>query len=316
MIRAVAMAIMLAGSLAGCQCGTKERSAPIAAEPLVVTKNEVYPRLYAAKISRLEIARKAEPSVVLERQADGRWHLVQPIAEVADQRAVTFALAELERLEWVERAVASGPDRWAEYRATPAEVVTLTITHDGTTLAPIHLAQKRVARIGDHPDLFTIHRVSHFTFARELRFWRDRVVAHFDPGEVTALELQVGNQRALIDRVPAPPPAGAGQVAEPDGWTVRESTPHLKSIDLETVNLAFRRMINLEGQDIAAIDRAAAALDDPRVRIVLHRGANKTELRLGGEAPGGAVYAADGQRPRVLVLPRSDAALIAPDLWR
>ncbi|HUH03965.1 MAG TPA: hypothetical protein VML75_18340 [Kofleriaceae bacterium] len=316
MIRASITTALVAGALAGCQCGTKERSTPIVAEPLVVTRTEVFPRLYAAKISRLAIARQSEPSVVLERQASGRWRLVEPIAEDADQRAVKFALSELERLEWVERAVAHGPDRWADYQATPAEVVTLTVTHDGTALAPIHLAQKRVARIGDHPDLFTIHHVSHFTFARELRFWRDRVVSHFEPAEVTAVELVLGARRALIDRVPAAPPTADQPAADPDGWTLREAKPALTAVDAEAMNLAFRRMISLEGQDIVAIDRAAAGLDAPRARIILHRGEARTELRLGADAPDGGVYAGDDQRPRVLLLSRADAALIAPDLWR
>lgn len=316
MIARLVLATAAVGLAGGCQGGKKER----AADPVVLTKSEVFPRLYAAKISRLEIARQGEPTVVFERPAAGPWRLSEPITEDADQRAVTFALSELERLEWVERPVASAPDRWSEYAASPAEVVTLTITHDGSTLAPLHLAQKRVARVGDRAELYTIHHVSHFTFAREVRFWRDRIVSRFDPGEVTALELHLGDKRVVIDRVPAPPPAAAGEAAAPDGWTLRESTPRLKSPltsgDVEAVNLAFRRMIDLEGQDIAALDRAAAGLDAPRVRIVLHRGDTRTELRLGGDAPGGAVYAGDASRPRVLLVSRADADLIAPDLWR
>jgi hypothetical protein len=158
--------VALALAAAGCQC---EKKKPLAIDDQRAP-GRPFPALAAAQIDGLRIDKAGAPAVVLRREADV-WTMVEPERAAVDPRAARFALREIERIEF-DDVPAGGRADWERLGVTDAEVVTLRI--DTPVPVPaLHLGPRRHLRVGDSPDVWRAHHIDHFTFARELRLWKE-----------------------------------------------------------------------------------------------------------------------------------------------
>ncbi len=185
---AVIACVALAG---GCQrrkqgIEVDERAPPAPADAAAAAAP--FPRLFADRITALRIERAGQAPVQLSRDGD-RWMVTEPERAAADPRALQFALRELERMEWDPAPAATDPAAWPDLAVTAEQVVSLRVTHGGQALPPLHVGIRRHARIGDSPQVWKLHHLDHYTFARELRLWKDRTVMRLDPVDVSGIEL-------------------------------------------------------------------------------------------------------------------------------
>ena len=208
---------------------------PVAAVADAAVAPPPFPRLFADKITAIRIEQPGQPAVQLERDGE-RWIITEPERADADARALQFALRELERMEWDAAPAASGQAAWSGLKVAGDQVVTLRVTAGGRALPALHLGQRRHARIGDSAEVWKVHQLDHYTFARELRLWKDRSVLRLEPAEVIGIDLIDAHGRST--------PAGA------------RALPVLQ---------------DLQAHEPAAVEPAAAGLARPRATLVVRR---------------------------------------------
>lgn len=160
------LALVLVLAAAACH-GDSDRPSIKAGIPARV---EGLPRMFGSKVTRIEIDGKDR--AVLEKQG-GQWQVLEPYQAPARLAAVEGALLDLSRLEWSDEPVATDRASWQRLGVGEDQAVTLTVTHDGQVLPPIHLGVGH-ARIGDDPSVFEIYRAHPLTFDRGVERWRDQ----------------------------------------------------------------------------------------------------------------------------------------------
>jgi hypothetical protein len=131
---------------------------------------EGLPRLFGSKVTRIEI--DGQHRAVLDK-GDGTWRVLEPYQAPARVPAVEGALLDLSRLEWSAKPVATDRASWERLGVAEGQAVTVTVTHDGQVLPPIHLGVGH-ARIGDAPAVFEIYRAHPLTFDKEPERWREQ----------------------------------------------------------------------------------------------------------------------------------------------
>lgn len=311
---AIAIWSLWAGAI-GCGGKRDERAnerAPHPGKPAAQTdsarKGAVFPRLFPDKISRLTFEWGGH-TITLTRARNG-WRVEAPFQDAADPRAIAAVLRELERLEPGHAPVTQDRAAWARYKVTPAQVVTLRITHAGTQLAPLHIGTTNYARIGDSADVYSTLHVNRFTFSRPPAAWRDRQVLRFDAAAVTALELvDARGRRARATRTAAPRPASRKEPAPPDVWTLTRGSELAGKLDPAVPNIIYLRLHTLTAVDLASAPRAETGVDTPRFQVIVHLGKLRHTLRLGARA-GKHVHVNASGDPRVWLVRASDVAII------
>ncbi len=304
------LAVALVAALApGCKRTQAhgEQAAP-APRGLHVEDAPVFPALQAADITRLVIDQPGAKQVILA-QAGAHWRLEAPIRDAADDRAIFYALQELDRMEWAKAPLPSGEATAAARGATDADLLTLQITQSGTALPPLHLGKKGVARVGARRDLYEVYHANYYTFAREVRFWRDRTVSRVAPGDITGLEVRDDAGKAIV--------IARGGSADAPTFTLTEQTGVKGALDSAAAEQLYRHVVNLQADDVAAISPADAGLATPRLHLVVRAASGATDIAFGAATPDGGVYVQVGDSPRVLRLNKSAASLIAraPGTW-
>lgn len=302
----VALAAAAIAAVAGCKRSEKRGAAD--APAIVIDDRELWPRVAPDHVTGITIERTGAAPVVLARGADG-WRLEAPIADRADPRAVQFALEELRQLEWDPEPLTRQRAEWSRYQIDPDQAVTVTVREGAITRPALILGKKKVARIGRRHDVQRIHNLSYYTFARELRFWRDRAVTRMAPDELTGLTVRHGDDTLVLRRAAAA--AGANPAA---AWTVERGG----EINLDRAARIHRRLLDLEARDVAAVSVDDAGLAEPRASLIAHRAAGDLRLDLGGQAPEGGVYVRVSGGDRVLILDRAASQLLAAPIaaWR
>ncbi len=284
-----------------------DQAAPAPAQ-VHIEDGPVFPPLKADDISRLVIDRPGAPEVILERSGD-HWALKAPIRDTADDRAMFYALKELDRMEWEKSPLPGGAAIAAQYGATDADLMTITITQSGTELPPLHLGKKGVASVGSRSDLYQVFHINYFTFAREVRFWRDRTVCQIPPGDITTIEAR--------DQTGASVTVTRGGDEDAPTFAVTAKTRVKGTLDPEVALQVFRHVADLEAEDVVHTSPADAGLDPPRLHLIVTSKSGTRDLQLGTVAPDGAVYIRVGDGQRVLRLGKATAALVArpPAEW-
>lgn len=301
----VLLAVAAALAAPGCK-RTKAKAEAEQADPaapkLHVEDGPIFPPLKAEQISRLVIDRPGAPEVILERSGD-HWALKAPIRDTADDRAMFYALKELSRMEWEKSPLPGGPATAAQYGATDDDLLTISVTQNGKELPPLYLGKKGVARVGSRTDLYKVFHINYFTFAREVRLWRDRTVLRIPPGDITSIELRDASGAALtVSR--------SGSDDAPT-FAVTAKKKVKGKLDDQVALQVFRHVADLDAENVVDTSPADAGLDPPRLHLVVTSKSGTRDLQLGAVAPDGAVYIRVGDGQRVLRLSKSTAALVA-----
>ena len=275
---------------------------------LKVEDGPVFPPLKAADITRLVIDRPGAAEVILERSGD-HWALKAPIRDTADDRAIFYALQELDRMEWEKAPLPDAPATAAARGATDADLLTIQITQNGVELPRLRLGKKGVARAGDRRGLYEVYRINYFTFSREVRFWRDRTVLRIPPDDITAVEVRDGVGAAIT--------VSRGGSDDAPTFAITAKSGIEGTLNPEVAQQAFRHLADLEAEDVSDTSPADAGLVPPRLHLVVRSKNGTRDLQIGAQLPDGSVYVRVGDGQRVLRLSKSTAALVAraPAAW-
>ena len=264
----------------------------------------------ADAVVELEITAENGDVTRLERSPGGRsWSMRAPVEVAADDNRATAIAGALESLE-VERVVDAEPADLEPFGLADP-VVDVGFRTDGAP-ALRHLligdttptGGNRYARTDDDPRVFLIAGFRESTFNRTTFDLRDRSVLEFEGPDVDGLTLAGGGGTLRFRKAD-----NAWRMVEP--WDARADFGVVEGL-IGRLGSSEMRSIEVDAGGAEEADLDAFGLAEAPVTATVALGSASAELRVGGEAPDGTVFARDASRDLVFTI---DAAL-ASDLER
>lgn len=244
------------------------------------TSKKPFPQLSPDKISQVVVS-WGKHTIAIDRGTP-HWRVTTPYKGKVDPLMVAAVLRELERMEIGHQPVTTTPDAWPKYKLGTDDVVSIYVTHAGKKLPAIHIGDKKYARFGDNPGVYTRFHMNRYTWSRPPSEWRDRKVLQFDANAATALSvIDAKGATVKATRTPAPPAASKKVARAPDTWTLAEGKKVVGKLNPTIPSIIFSKLTVLRGVDIAKVDAATAGLVKPKLTLVVHVGDTQHALLLG-----------------------------------
>jgi hypothetical protein len=245
------------------------------------------------EITSLVVKASNGETTSLVREGD-RWTITAPLTTPADQNAASSlasAVASLERLRTIDE---QPKDLGAFGLADPRVVVGFSTSTKRS--ARLLVGNKTptggdlYARLDESQAVFLIQATLETSLDRRTFDLRDKALAAFDQGAVTAVQIESG---AAVTRV------------EKRGETWRLTQPIVVRADAGVVESLLSRLAS--GQMLAvasenAADLARFNLAPPAHRLVVETGKGRAALDIGAPTADGAVHGHDPSRPVVFTL--------------
>ncbi|MCC6847722.1 MAG: DUF4340 domain-containing protein [Deltaproteobacteria bacterium] len=241
-------------------------------------------------------------TIVLEKSAEGRWRLTQPVAADADDPVVNNMLTAIAEAD-VSRTLDDVGDKLASYGLAPPEA-TVSLTLKDGSVPPIkvgkttQIGSAAYLQKGDDPKVYIGTMAFQSAMKKQVKDLRDKSLVSFEDADVRKVEITK---------------AGATITAERDGDAWRITQPGAYPADPAEVRALLASIRGLRTEDFvsddAAADLAQYGLTSPQLRVAVWLGkdaAQKT-LLLGAfkddDKNKKAIYAKRAELPTVVTLP-------------
>ena len=150
----------------------------------------------AEKVTKFVLKNKDEPEVVLEKKGDA-WTVVKPVDAPADAQAVKSIVENLEKIE-VKDVIADTADVHEKYELTDATALHAQVFKGEEKVLDMYFGKKggrgQMARMaGDKPTVYLVDGYSSYSWAKDLKGWRDKAIFDFEDGNVIAAEVENKN---------------------------------------------------------------------------------------------------------------------------
>ena len=266
--------------------------------------------LEADAVVELEITADNGDVTRLERPAGGRsWTMRAPVEVAADDNRATAIASALEALE-IQRVVEAEPADLEPFGLADPRVDVGFRTDGDTGLRHLLIGDttpagsNRYARTDGDPRVFLIEGFRESTFNRTTFDLRDRSILEFEGPDVEGVVIAAAGRVARFRKAD-----NAWRMVEP--WDVRADFGVVEGL-VGRLGSTEMRSIEIDAGGADGADLEPFGLDEARVTATVEMGSASAELRVGAEAPGGAVYARDASRDLVFTI----ESALATDLER
>jgi hypothetical protein len=243
-----------------------------------------------AEVTAVDLA-YPERAIQLQKDAAGKWKIVQPLREGADEAAVGSLIAALAAAD-IRRILEKKPvseDLKSFGLDPPAARVSLTLK-SGLTLpqlavgAKTPLGDSAYVRRGSDPAVYLTGAALVVALEKQPNDLRDRTIVAFTPDQATRLQIQMPGQALVLAK------------GEKEEWTIK--APLKKTADAGAVTGYLAQLAQLKAKtfvDDQPADLKKYALDRAALKISVDKdGKNLATLRVGGKSADGYYATAEG----------------------
>jgi hypothetical protein len=149
----------------------------------------------AEKVTKFVIKNADKGEVTLEKKGEA-WQITAPLGAPADQAAVKSLVENLEKIE-VTGLIASTAEVHAKYELDEAKAVHARAYTGDQLVLDMYFGKRgtrgQMARMGGEgakPDVYSVDGYASFSWAKELKGWRDKDIFKFEDGNVIAAEIE------------------------------------------------------------------------------------------------------------------------------
>lgn len=231
------------------------------------------PALVRDRITSIELRRPSQPAVRLEKRGTA-FQMTAPVDFAADAANVSSLLDKLVELEFVSVA-STNRSSHAQLEVDDAHAIRVIAKAGNETAIDMRIGIYRggntMVRLEGSDEVYAVRGSIRYAFAREVREWRNRVIADVAPADVQSVSFASANGSFSFRRD-----------AEGDFGPV-SGQPAIARFEASKVDGIVTSLARLRATDFAAeSDLAAANMGAPRGTVTL------TVVRAAGEDGGTA----------------------------
>lgn len=258
-------------------------------------------------VDKISITNADKGEVVLEKKGD-TWEVVKPVAAPANQTNVKTLVDNLKELK-AKELVASAPseEQKKEFQFEPSKAVHVVAYKGADKKLDATFgkagARGQMAMVDGKPGVYTVTGYTSYSFARDVKGWRDVEILKFDDANASQLQIENKNGKLSFGK------GGGG-----DKWGGSFKDKPIAELDEDKVKEALRAFKSLNADDFGdGKTPAETGLDSPesKVTVTLKDNAGTYVLKVGKVASGNAHYAQKEGNPTIFVIGQtaSDFAL-------
>jgi Domain of unknown function (DUF4340) len=249
------------------------------AAPVVLQKDQ---------IDELEITEPGKPALHVKKDG-AAWKVLAPVADAADEQAITAALDTLVGIKWRD-VVATSAESHEKLGLDAKQAVVVVVKGGGKPLATLHLGKGPQIRVNDDPRVYDTRDFRRWSLVREAKLWRHREIVRLEPEKVTGLTLVYPTGQVVLKK------AADGK------WAFAEGTkPMPPSFDAQAASDLTATLARVDAEQFvdAPVTDEVSGLGTPGITLTATTSDGKSATLLIGKSAGEAAYVKRPDGPRV-----------------